>query len=148
MQEQQLKQQHFIGWSEFGRLCTKLYNDTWSLNLDAIVGIGRGGLMIAAYLAHKLDVPLYSVFVRHVRTGGSKHIEVDDIQDLAQFTGSSILLVEDWLVHGQAINVVKQHLPNFVNVHTLALVAHPDNEEDLDYVGLLTRDEIHFPYDW
>ncbi|MCW4042080.1 MAG: hypothetical protein NWE83_15175 [Candidatus Bathyarchaeota archaeon] len=43
---------------------------------------------------------------------------------------------------------MKQHLPNFVDVHTLALVAHPDNEEDLDYVGLLTRDEIHFPYDW
>jgi hypoxanthine phosphoribosyltransferase len=48
MQEQQLKQQHFIGWSEFGRLCTKLYNDTWPLHLDGIIGIGRGGLMIAS----------------------------------------------------------------------------------------------------
>jgi adenine/guanine phosphoribosyltransferase-like PRPP-binding protein len=35
----------------------KLYNDAWALHLDGIVGIGRGGLMIAAYLAHKLDVP-------------------------------------------------------------------------------------------
>lgn len=148
MQEQTTQSQHFIGWSEFGRLCMKLYNDAWALHLDGIVGIGRGGLMIAAYLAHKLDVPLYSVFVRHVQAGGKKHIEVDDIQDLKRFKGSSILLVEDWLVHGQAMNTVKQYLPKFVNAHTVAMVANPDNEEHLDYVGLLTRDEIHFPYDW
>ncbi len=147
MQEQTTQSQHFIGWSEFGRLCTKLYNDIWALHLDGIAGIGRGGLMIAAYLAHRMDIPLYSVFVRHTQISGEEQIEIDDVRDLKQFTGSSILLVEDWVVHGHAMKTVKQQLPAFVNAHTLAMVANPDSDEHIDYVGLLTRDEIHFPYD-
>lgn len=141
-----LEQRHFISWSEFGRLCTKLYNDLWPLQLDAIIGIGRGGLVIASYLAHKLDVPLYSVFVRHSRSG-PETVRIDNLGTLPQITQGSVLLVDDWVIHGHAIDLVKNRIPHHVNVKTLAMIQHPNSNYPIDFVGTTAVGRVYFPYD-
>jgi hypothetical protein len=140
------EQRRFISWSEFGRLSAKLYNDLWPLQLDAIVGIGRGGLVIASYLAHKLDVPLYSIFVRHTRSG-PETIRIDDLGTLPEVAQGNVLLVDDWVIHGHAIDLVKRQLPHHVNIKTLAMIQHPNSTYPIDYIGTTASERVYFPYD-
>jgi hypoxanthine phosphoribosyltransferase len=141
-----LEQRHFISWSEFGRLSTKLYDAVWTLQLDAVIGIGRGGLVIASYLAHKLDVPLYSVFVRHTRSG-PETVRIDDLGTLPQVTQGNVLLVDDWVIHGHAMDLVKSQLPSSVNFKTLAIIQHPNSVYPVNYVGTTASERVYFPYD-
>jgi hypoxanthine phosphoribosyltransferase len=141
------KSRRFITWTEFGSLCEKLYEDIALLHLDGIVGIGRGGVMIGAYLAHKMGLPLYPVFVRHVGGGEDMKVVADDLGHIEKFVRGSILLVDDWLITGKAMSFVKSYISDRVYVRTAAMVCNPDSEVKPDYVGLYSRDEIFYVYD-
>lgn len=141
------KSRHFINWTEFGRLCEKLYEDIALLHLDGIVGIGRGGVMIGAYLAHKMGLPLYPVFVRYVGSGEDMKVIADDLGHIEKFIRGSVLLVDDWLITGKAMSLVKSYISNCVYTRTAVMVCNPDSEVKPDYVGRYSRDEIYYVYD-
>ena len=141
------KSRHFITWTEFGNLCEKLYEDIALLQFDGIVGIGRGGVMIGAYLAHKMGLPLYPVFVRHIGRGEDMTVVADDLGHIEKFVRGSVLLVDDWLITGKAMSLVKSYVSNRVYVRTAVMVCNPDSDFKPDYVGLYSRDEIHYVYD-
>jgi hypoxanthine phosphoribosyltransferase len=115
--------------------------------LDDVIGIGRGGVMLGAYLAHKMELPVYPVFVRHVGRGEDMKVVADDLGDIEKFVRGSVLLVDDWLVTGKAMSLVKNHIFTGVYVRTLVMVCNPDSKYKPDYVGLYSREEINFVYD-
>jgi hypothetical protein len=78
---------------------------------------------------------------------GSESVRIDDLGTLRNLTHGNVLLVEDWVIHGHAIDLVKTHLPKIVNIKTSALVKHPESNYPIDYVGTASLKQIYFPYD-
>jgi uncharacterized protein len=72
-------------------LALKMERDTW--RPDFLVGVGRGGLVPAAYLSHRLDVPLLSVD----HSSGDAAFADELLAKLAAKSraGSHILIIDD-----------------------------------------------------
>ncbi|MDQ1279794.1 MAG: Pribosyltran protein [Thermoproteota archaeon] len=137
----------FIDWKEFTSLCDKLSEDIAEVTIDGIVGIGRGGLIIGGILAHRKDVPLYPVFVRHQGFTEDTPVVVEDLGKIKSFTHGTILIADDVMVTGKAMNFVKSQIHSGVTVKTLVVVCHKSAKEKPDYVGIVMDDLPVFPYE-
>jgi len=137
----------YMDWKEFTSLCDKLSEDIFELTIDGIIGIGRGGLIIGGILAHRKAVPLYPVFVRHQGFTEDTPVIVEDIGKIKSFMRGTILIVDDLMVTGKAMNYVKSQIPSSVTVKTLVVVCHKSAKEKPDYVGITLDDLPIFPYE-
>ncbi len=141
-----------VDWNEYATLLKKLSEDVRASQFDSIVGIGRGGSIIAAYLASKLGIPTFTpVFVRHVRphTGGDVKIEALDLSQVKSL-GGRLLVVDDSLVQGRAMNFVLDLIPKKARVKTLAMYVRAGSEFKPDFIGAEFDEKEHgvvFPYD-
>ncbi|MDQ1281290.1 MAG: uncharacterized protein QG670_2555 [Thermoproteota archaeon] len=139
-----------VNWVEYTELLKKLYNEINYKNFDGIVAIGRGGCMIASYLASKLGIPqFYPVFVRHVGRGDDMKIEVHDVGQIGSLKGR-LLVVDDWLYEGKAMKYVLNLLPKETILTTMVMYNRKGSDFKPDYVGeYLEADqrEVFFPYD-
>jgi hypoxanthine phosphoribosyltransferase len=147
-----------VKWDEYTRLLDKLYDAIQLRSFDAIVAIGRGGSIIAAYLASKLGLPtVYPVFVRHIGRGMNTQIVADDtismfMGHLAQIPSVQglFLVVDDWLCEGQAMTYVLDRMPKKGAVTTMVMFNRKGSEFTPDYVGAYVEEDerdIVFPYD-
>ena len=65
-----------VDWAEYSTILKKLYEDLRYTQFDDIVAIGRGGSVIGAYLASKLDIPtFYPIFLRHIGKDREKRVK-------------------------------------------------------------------------
>jgi hypoxanthine phosphoribosyltransferase len=139
-----------VDWDEYTKLLNKLSYDVRLQSFDEIVAIGRGGCIIAAYLASKLGLPTFQpVFVRHVGRGEDLKIIAHDIGGVKSLRGS-LLIVDDWLCEGRAMNYVLKLLPKEVSTTTMVMFNRKGSEFKPDYVGTYIEEEerdIMFPYD-
>jgi len=139
-----------VSWNEYTELLKKLHDDLGLRNFDAIVAIGRGGSIIAAYLASKLGVPtFYPVFVRHVGRGKEMKIVAHDLGQVKSLKGR-LLVVDDWLCDGRAMRFVLDLIPKEATVTTLVMFNRTGSEFKPDFVGKYVEEkerEITFPYD-
>jgi len=137
-------------WDEYTELLKKLHDDLGLRNFDAIVAIGRGGSIIAAYLASKLGVPTFCpVFVRHVGRGKEMKIVAHDLGQVKSLKGR-LLVVDDWLCDGRAMRFVLDMIPKEASVTTLVMFNRTGSEFRPDFVGRYVEEserEIIFPYD-
>jgi hypoxanthine phosphoribosyltransferase len=141
----------FVTWDEYASLLKeKLYDQVRYRQFDAIVAIGRGGSIIAAYLASKLGVPTYhTAFVRHVGSGDGMTINEHDVGDVSSLTGK-VLVVDDSLIEGRAMRHVLNLLSNDASVTTLVMYNRRGSEFTPDIVGAYLDErqrDILFPYD-
>ena len=61
-----------VTWNEYTNLLDKLYDEIRLRTFDCVVGIGRGGSLVAAYMSSKLGIPTFCpTFVRHTGEGKS-----------------------------------------------------------------------------
>lgn len=86
----------FISWDEFNENVEKLVSKI--KNVDYIVGIPRGGLILAVTLSHKLDI---------------KHMTVDHLEKLEDlnflnYDRKKILIVDDISDSGQTLKYYKK----------------------------------------
>jgi hypoxanthine phosphoribosyltransferase len=137
-------------WPEYAELLKKLRDDIGLREFDAVAGIGRGGSIIAAYLASKLGLPtFYPIFVRHVGRGNEMKIVANDVGQAKSLRGR-VLLVDDWLCEGRAMRYVLDHIPREASVTTLVMFCRTGSEFKPDFVGSYVEEkerEILFPYD-
>ena len=139
-----------VEWSEYTKLLEKLYNDVMLENFDNIVAIGRGGCIIGAYLASKLGIPIfYPIFVRHVGRGEDTKIVAHNLGQIKSLSGR-ILVVDDWLCEGRAMQYVLDLIPKEASVTTLVMFNRTGSKFKPDFVGAYVEEnerEIWFPYD-
>jgi hypoxanthine phosphoribosyltransferase len=140
----------FVKWDEYTKLLEKLYSDVQFRIFDNIVGIGRGGSFIAAYLSSKLGIPTFCpTFVRHIGRGAEMKIVVHDLCQINSLSGR-VLVVDDWLVEGRAMNFVIERLPKGAVVTTLVMYCRRGSAFTPEFVGEYVEEkerEISFPYD-
>ena len=139
-----------VEWQEYTELLQKLLQDVELRSFDGIVAIGRGGCIIGAYLASKMGIPaIYPIFVRHVGRGKEMKIVTHDIGQVKSL-GGRLLIVDDWLCDGRAMQYVLNLIPKTANVTTLVMFNRQGSEFKADIVGRYldeTEREIFFPYD-
>ena len=139
-----------VTWNEYTKMLEKLHQQVQLTNFDNIVGVGRGGSIIAAYLASKLGIPrFYSIFMRHVGRGTEMKIVVHDTSQVKNIKGK-ILVVDDWVCEGRAMKFVLDLLPKKSSIATMAMFQRKGAEFKPDFVGAEVDAEerdIMFPYD-
>jgi len=138
-----------ISWNEYTDLLEQLYDKIRYRRFDSIVGIGRGGSLLAAYLASKFGIPFFHpVFVGH-RTRHDKNVEiiVHDLGKIETLTGS-VLVVDDWLEKGRVMTYTLDHISNEARITTLVMICKLNSEFTPDIVGKSVEDDvILYPYD-
>jgi len=151
-----LRRLRLVTWNEYLELLKKLGEDVRASNFDNIVGIGRGGAIMAAYLASKLGVPTFtSVFVRHVikQDGQIVKLEVQDLgimRDNIKSLSGRLLLVDDSLIEGRAMKFVLDQIPKNARVKSLVMYVRTGAEFKPDFVGAYFDEkerDVIFPYD-
>lgn len=139
-----------VNWSEYTDLLKKLYEEIESHDFDGIACIGRGGSIIAAYLASKIGIPIFHpIFIRHVGRGKQMKIVTEDLGKAKSLDGR-LLLVDDWLCEGRAMKYVLDLLPKNTIVTTLVMFCRSGADFKPDHVGQYVEEkerEILFPYD-
>jgi hypoxanthine phosphoribosyltransferase len=139
----------YVDWDEYTTLLKKLLEDIRAHSFDGIVGIGRGGSIIAAYLGSKAGIPTFTpVFVRHVREGDQTRLVTPE-SDIGSLSGR-LLVVDDSLIHGSAMRLVLGLLPKNTLAKTLVMYCRKDSEFKPDFVGAYFEEsegEIVFPDD-
>jgi hypoxanthine phosphoribosyltransferase len=134
----------------------RLHNQVMLRNFEGIIGIGRGGSIIAAYMASKLGLPtFYPLFVRHVGRGKDMKIVASDLGqvkalDQVKSLRGRLLVLDDWLCDGRAMKYVLDHMSKEAQVTTLVLFNRRGSEFKPDFVGAYVEEkerEIMFPYD-
>ena len=139
-----------VAWPEYTDLLRELYSAVDLRDFDAIAAVGRGGCILAAYLASKLGLPVfYPIFVRHVGRGQELKIVAEDLGKVKSLEGR-VLVVDDWNVEGRALRYVLNLIPKAVTVTTLVMFCRTGSEFKPDYVGKYVEEderEILFPYD-
>ena len=139
-----------VSWNEYTQLLDELYDAIRLRSYDGIVTIGRGGCIIGAFLASKLGLPaIFPAFVRHVGRGDNVKIEVVDLGQIKSLSGR-LLVVDDWLCEGRAMNFVLDQIPMRASITTIVMFNRKGSEFKPDFVGAYVEEkerEIMFPYD-
>jgi len=140
-----------VDWSEYAGLLKKLEENVRASHFDGIVGIGRGGSIMAAYLASKMGIPTFTpVFIRHVRSqSGDVKIEVHDLGQVKSLKGR-LLVVDDSLIQGRAMNFVLNLIPKSARVKTLVMYVRSGAKFKPDFIGTEfdgTEQDLMFFYD-
>ncbi|MFC1802468.1 phosphoribosyltransferase [Thermoproteota archaeon] len=140
-----------VTWNEYSEILKKVYEEIRLKQFDTIVAIGRGGSIIGAYLASKLDIPtFYPIFLRHVGKKGVKRIEDVSpyMRDQIKSLRGRTLIVDDYLRDGLAMKYVLKLISKEASVNTLVIYNHRGSEFKPDIVGkYIGNSEISFPYD-
>jgi adenine/guanine phosphoribosyltransferase-like PRPP-binding protein len=100
---------------------------------DFIVGVPRGGLILAVYLSHELDIPMvsYDDFLK--------------VNPALRFTNA--LICEDVVDTGKKAKELKEHMHD--NDKIVALVVKDHTPEDLlpDFYAATARDYVRFEWE-
>jgi hypoxanthine phosphoribosyltransferase len=142
-----------LTWSRFGEVSRRLAEDIASdgFRPDAILGIARGGLLLAGALAYALDVkPVFLINIEFY-TGVDERLQAPvilppqlQVSDLADLR---ILVADDVADTGATLEVVRNVCADAVReVRTAVLYEKPISTVTCDYVGMRTDRWIVFPW--
>ena len=107
-----MSQKIYISWNTIEQDCGYLADMIQAC--DAIVAIGRGGLIPGTIISYKLDCELYNFCIKSYNndnTAGS--IEKKQVPDLVfndYYREKSIVVIDDLSDKGNTLNAVKKHL--------------------------------------
>lgn len=115
-----------IDHEEFREHLSKLVTELQrrDITIDAIVGLARGGFHLAAYLAEALKISgQYLIGLPAYRVGSDYHVGA--LVNLGDFTGLTVLVVDDATVRGVLIQNAKRLVlaHGAKEVHTCAMIA-------------------------
>ena len=139
-----------VSWEQFGERAARLVELLAPANVDAIIGIARGGLFPATAAASALCRELYPVRltrrVNDVVTYGAPHWQTPLTVDL---TGRSVAIVDEMVDTGETLNLVaaRAREQGAARVQTAALVCHSWASPQPDFTALVTDALVLFPWD-
>ncbi len=140
----------FISWEEFQKYANMIVSDIQNTGktYDVIVGVARGGLFLAGYLAYHLEVK--EVDIVNVQTYEDKKIVDPRVLDLPKkIVGKNILLVDDILDSGTTFRILAEWLEQTNKVYDRAvLVDKCKSTIKAEYVGITVESDCWVIYPW
>ena len=132
-------------------LASSIQSDAWQP--DFVIGIGRGGLVPAVYLSHKLDLPMLSI---------DHSSKVDDFADelLAKVAkksaaGTRLLFIDDINDSGGTIEYIRQllvrHGCKIEHLRFAVVINNTSSKAVVDYWAQIidrTQDKRWFVFPW
>ena len=113
------------------------------MNISGVLGVPRSGMLPASICALWLNVPIYVV---------NKEGSLDIMSNVSSFGGSrmerfkeregSILLIDDTLSTGRAMNNVLSNIKSDENILKCSVYVRPEIKDEVDVYGLA----LHHPY--
>src|SRR5437763_10480085 len=139
-------------WDELGsgtrELAEAVYADGYAP--DSVLGIGRGGLLVAGAIGYALDVK--NVFTMNVEfyTGVDERLDIPmilpPVPDLVDLEESKVLIADDVADTGRTLLLVKDFCAGKVGeVRSAVLYEKPHSEVKCEYVWRRTDRWIDFP---
>jgi len=140
-----------ITWSELKGVLRRLAAFL-PVRPDAVVGVGRSGLIPAAIMCRYLGCQrFYAVFVEKYGEGKPPPLVHDEpllVWGFAEdLEGATTLIVDDVAVTGSTLSLVKEYVKrrNAGEVYTLVIVKK--SGVDVDFYGLETDECVVFPWE-
>jgi hypoxanthine phosphoribosyltransferase len=142
-----------ISWRRVDKLVAELVEDIEHSSFcpDLILGVGRGGSLIAAMVATNLEGRIELACIDtavEYDQAGRKHVQLRGPDRLPPLHGRHVLVVVAELYSGQdmrdAINFLDDQKP--AELRTLAVLAGPSSNVRPTFVGLETRHEPLAPW--
>ena len=132
-----------MDWDTFTKETKKLSKKI-DYRPDCIVGIARGGVIPAVLLSKQLDIK--DMYVLKVRVDGKKReIAAEVFTDMSD---KKVLVVEDMLVSGKSMLVVKKYLKSKgARVRTACLYIMPETEVKPEYYLKEIGEVERFPWE-
>jgi hypoxanthine phosphoribosyltransferase len=95
-----------ISWQQF----TDRLNSIQFKSYDHIVAIGRGGIIPAAFIQHKLSLPMSILYIKYRDDSHMPMYEDAVLHNQLDLKGKRILLVDDVSRTGKTLKQAKEHL--------------------------------------
>ncbi len=139
-----------ISWLDFQSYADKIVASIKESGkeYDVIVGVARGGLFLAGYLAYQLNVK--EVDIINVQTYENRKIVDPRVLDLPKkIVGNSVLLVDDILDSGTTFAILADWMEQTKkNCDRAVLVDKGKSKIKADYVGLYIEEALWVVYPW
>ena len=142
---------HYVTWSEYGELVTKLAEDisSSSRRFDLVIGIARGGIPVAMVVADRLGTRIDFLNVKSYTDVGERvkpRILTTITEDIF---GKRVLVVDDLVDGGDTMETVTRYLqsegPKVMK--TAVLFTKPWSSFRPDYSLQVVDSWIVFPYE-
>lgn len=141
-----------LSYEDFGVgirwLAQRLVDDDWIP--DAVLGVVRGGLFVAAGIAYALDLKdVRHVNVEYYTDVGEtlpEPVLVGDAPHLADLVGRRVLVADDVADSGATLHFVRQFLPSDAEVRVAVLYSKPSSTYPPELAWRTTDRWIRFPW--
>lgn len=139
-----------INWLDFERFADNIVKDILAdgKKFDAIIGVARGGLFLAGFLAYKLNIrEVDTVMVKSYDF--KKRLDERFVDFPKKIQGSHVLVVDDILDSGHTIAELKKWLNSYaINYDFAVLVDKNCSLEKANYVGMTLDSDQWVEYPW
>jgi uncharacterized protein len=142
-----------MSWNDLGEgaraLAESIYRDGWAP--DLVLGISRGGLLIAGALAYALGVKNTATMSVEFYTGIDERLELPmllpPVPDLVDLDDARVLIADDVADTGATLALVREFCAGKVaEARVAVLYEKPRSEVACDYVWRRTDRWITFPW--
>jgi len=147
----QLTRFHYVTWTEYGEMVTKLAEDIASSGkrYDLVVGIARGGIPVAMVVADRLGTRIDFLNVKSYTDVGERvkpRILTTITEDIL---GKRVLLVDDLVDGGDTMETVTRYLDSKgpKTLRTAVLFTKPWSTFRPDYSLRVVDSWVVFPYE-
>ena len=119
---------------------------------DAVIGVGRGGLIPAVYVSHSLNIPMGTIMVNKYngksKVGGRVKV-ADSLSIMGADCNSRVLVIDDINDTGDTLGVLNQVLSHMFARVSFAVMFNKLTSKFIPDYYLETIDDvwIQFPYD-
>ena len=146
-----MSQSTYIGWNTIELDCGLLANMIQTC--DAIVAIGRGGLVPATMVSYHLDCSLYNFCMQSYNDGVAGHLVKKQVPDAAfndHYRDKKVVVIDDLSDRGNTLHAVKQHLDmhEFTHYRFATLYTKRTTTFTPDYYVKSFDDNIWLDFPW
>lgn len=146
-----MTEKYFLSWKEQEKLTERLAKKINSQEINLIVGVSRGGLILGAMLSDQLSLPLAIISANSYNFGelskAKRKIKISEIATTSPLEGS-LLLVDDLVDSGETLYEIESYLrtrENITRIQTATFYKKPHSKFTPTYFVEETTKFIVFP---
>ncbi len=140
-----------FGWKHVEKLLKQMIRDIdrAKFDPDIVVGLGRGGAILAGILAGNLGhIPLYVIDTYSEKRSGIKEVRLRNTEFFPDIAGQRVLLVVGELYTGEDLRRGIEFIESrgAGDLRTMSLLTHPTASVMPDFYGIETAKPLTAPW--